>query len=49
MIERGIEFPLLSHAKIESSSYGDFTMRDTKPKKLCKSVTDGSAEPLGCE
>jgi len=33
--------------QIESSSYGDFTIIDTKPKKLCKSVTEGSAEPLG--
>ena len=49
MIERGIEFPLLSQAKIELSSYGDFTINDTNPKKLCKSVTEGSAEPLGWE
>jgi hypothetical protein len=32
---------------MESSSYGDLTIIETNPKKLCKSVTDGSAEPLG--
>ena len=35
--------------KISSSSYGDFTIIDTNPKKLFKSVSDGSAEPTGCE
>jgi hypothetical protein len=41
--------PLLSHAKIESSSYGDLIIKEIKPKKLFKSVTDGSAEPAGWE
>jgi hypothetical protein len=34
---------------MSSSSYGDFTIIDTKPKKLSKSVRDGLAEPEGCE
>ena len=46
---RGMEFPLLSQAKIESSSYGNLIIKETNPKKLFKSVTDGSAEPDGCE
>jgi len=32
---------------MSSSSYGDFTIIDTRPKKLFKSVRDGSAEPTG--
>ena len=43
----GIEFPELSHAKISSSSYGDFTITETNPKKLSKSSYDGSALPAG--
>lgn len=43
----GIEFPPLSQAKTESSEYGNLTINETNPKKLFRSVTDGSAEPLG--
>ena len=49
MIERFTEFPSLSQAKISSFSYGDFTIIAISPKKLCKSVTEGCAEPLGWE
>ena len=49
LMNNGIEFPLLSHAKIESSSYGCLTIIETSPKKLCRSVIDGWAEPLGWE
>jgi hypothetical protein len=34
MIKRGTAFPLLSHAKTESSSYGDCTINEMSPKKL---------------
>ena len=47
LIDRGIALPPLSHAKIESLSYGDWMIKETKPKKLFKSVTEGSAEPEG--
>jgi hypothetical protein len=33
-MESGTPFPLLSHAKIESSSYGDLTIKEINPKKL---------------
>ena len=48
-IVSGIRFPPLSHANIDSSEYGNLTITETSPKKLCRSVTDGSADPLGCE
>ncbi len=47
LIVNGISLPPLSHAKIESLSYGDCIIRETRPKKLFKSVTEGSAEPEG--
>ncbi len=48
-ISSGICFPPLSHANTDLSSYGKPTITETSPKKLCRSVTDGVAGPLGCE
>ena len=45
----GTDPPLLSHANTDESSYGNLTISEISPKKLCRSVTDGSAEPLGWE
>ena len=44
-----IWLPLLSQAKMSSSRYGHFIISETSPKKLFRSVTDGSAEPPGWE
>jgi hypothetical protein len=49
LVEIGIELPDLSHAKISFSEYGALIITETKPKKLFKSSSDGSALPAGCE
>ena len=47
LVEIGIELPDLSHAKISFSEYGALIITETKPKKLFKSSSDGSALPAG--
>ena len=48
-MDSSIPSPLLFQANMSWSLYGHFIISDTRPKKLFRSVTDGSAVPPGCE